>query len=285
MAKRGRPSLARQRHALIVSHVRRHGSARVAELAERLDVSEMTIRRDLDILAENGLIEKVHGGATIRYERAADEPGFETKASQNIDEKRAIAAAAAVLTGVGAAIGLTAGTTTAHLAAELITVPDLTVVTNSVRVADVFHAHQRSDRKVILIGGERTPSDALVGPIAVRALSGFHLDSVFMGVHGMDERAGFTTPNLLEAETNQAFVASTDELVILADHTKWGVTGLATIADLEQAAVCVSDGGLTDEARGILSDQVGRLVIGSPGGGGDVKMAGSYGGSSVALPG
>ena len=285
MAKRGRPSLARQRHALIVSHVRRHGSARVAELAERLDVSEMTIRRDLDVLAENGLIEKVHGGATIRYERTADEPGFETKASLNINEKRAIAAAAAVLTGVGAAIGLTAGTTTAQLAAELITVPDLTVVTNSVRVADVFHAHQRSDRKVILIGGERTPSDALVGPIAVRALSGFHLDTVFMGVHGMDERAGFTTPNLLEAETNQAFVASTDELVILADHTKWGVTGLATIADLEQAAVCVSDGGLTDEARGILSDRVGRLVIGSPGGGGDVKMAGSYGRSSVTLPG
>lgn len=285
MAKRGRPSLARQRHALIVSHVRRQGSARVADLAERLDVSEMTIRRDLDMLAENGLIEKVHGGATIRYERAADEPGFETKASQNIEEKRAIAAAAAVLTGVGAAIGLTAGTTTAHLAAELVTVPDLTVVTNSVRVADVFHAHQRPDRKVILIGGERTPSDALVGPIAVRTLNGFHLDTVFMGVHGMDERAGFTTPNLLEAETNHAFVASTDELVILADHTKWGVTGLASIADLEEASVCVTDGGLTDEARSILSDRVGRLVIGSPGNTGDVKMTGSNGGPAAALPG
>ncbi len=271
MAKRGRPSLARQRHALILSHVRRQGSSRVSELAERLDVSEMTIRRDLDILADNGLIEKVHGGATIRYERAADEPGFETKASQNIEEKRAIAASAAVLTGVGAAIGLTAGTTTAHLAAELVTVPDLTVVTNSVRVADVFHAHQRPDRKVILIGGERTPSDALVGPIAVRTLAGFHLDTVFMGVHGMDERAGFTTPNLLEAETNQAFVASTDELVVLADHTKWAVTGLATIAGLEDAEVCVTDSGLADDARSVLSERVGRLVIGSPSGVGDLS--------------
>ncbi len=271
MAKRGRPSLARQRHALIVSHVRRQGSARVVELAERLDVSEMTIRRDLDILADNGLIEKVHGGATISYERVAEEPGFELKSSQNVDEKQAIAAAAAVLTGVGAAIGMTAGTTTTHLAAELVTVPDLTVVTNSVRVADVFHSHRRPDRKVILVGGERTPSDALVGPIAVRTLTAFHLDTVFMGVHGMDERAGFTTPNLLEAETNQAFVRSTDEVVVLADHTKWGVTGLAGIIGLSEAAVCVSDVGLSDEARSVLQAKVGRLVIGSPSGVEDQK--------------
>ncbi|MDH4278738.1 MAG: DeoR/GlpR family DNA-binding transcription regulator [Acidimicrobiia bacterium] len=264
MAKRGRPSLARQRHALIVSHVRRHGSARVTELADRLDVSEMTIRRDLDILAENGLIEKIHGGATVRFERATDEPGFEVKASHNTNEKRAIAATAAMLTGAGAAIGLTAGTTTAQLANELVTVPDLTVVTNSVPVSDVFHFQPRADRKVILIGGERTPSDALVGAIAVRNLSSFHLDMVFMGVHGMHEQAGYTTPNLLEAETNRAFVRSTDQVVVLADHTKWGVAGLASFAELEDAAVCVTDAGISSSARSVLTDRVGRLLIGTP---------------------
>lgn len=261
MSRRGRPSLAQQRHERIVSQVRRSGAARVAELAQQLDVSEMTVRRDLDALHDAGLVVKVHGGATVRYEHSTDEPGFEAKLSRNIDEKQAIAASAAVLTGPGSAIGITAGTTTAQLAAELVTVPNLTVVTNSIRVADVFHAQERPDRTVVLIGGERTPSDALVGPVAVAALTTFHLDTVFMGVHGMDERAGFTTPNLREAETNRAFVDAASELVVLADHTKWGVRGLTTMASLDAAAVVVSDDLLGEHARSVLTEQVGRLIL------------------------
>lgn len=263
-SRRGRPSLARQRHELIVSQVRRAGSVRVVDLATQLEVSEMTIRRDLDTLDEAGLIVKVHGGATVRYEHSTDEPGFEVKRSRNPDEKRAIAASAAVLIGAGAAVGITAGTTTVLLAAELVTVPNLTVVTNSIPVADVFHAAPRSDRTVILVGGERTPSDALVGPVSVDALRSFHLDTVFMGVHGMHERAGFTTPNLLEADTNRAFVEATDELVVLADHTKWGVTGLTTIAGLDAATVCISDDGLSEHAQAVLRDRVGRLILSTP---------------------
>ena len=264
MTSKGRPSLARQRHELIVSQIRRAGSARVADLAAQLDVSEMTVRRDLDALDDAGLVVKVHGGATVRYAHSTDEPGFEAKLQRNIGEKRAIAVSAAVLTGAGAAIGLTAGTTTMQLATELTAVPNLTVVTNSIRVADVFRASDRSDRTVMIIGGERTPSDALVGPLAVNALSSFHLDTVFMGVHGIHERSGFTTPNLLEAEINRAFLDATDELVVLADHTKWGVAGLATIAPLEGATVCVSDTGLSEHARTVLSEQVGRLILSTP---------------------
>jgi DeoR/GlpR family transcriptional regulator of sugar metabolism len=261
MAKRGRPSLARQRHELIVSQVRRGGAVRVAELAAQLDVSEMTVRRDLDVLHDAGLIVKVHGGATVRYERGTEEPPFEAKSSRNTREKAAIAASAAVMTGAGAAIGLTGGTTTVRLAAELVSVPDLTVVTNNLQVADVFHQHARPDRTVVIIGGERTPSDALVGPVAVASLRSFNLDTVFMGVHGIHERAGFTTPNLREADTNRAFAESTDELVVLADHTKWGVSGLVTLAPLDEATVCVTDAGLSEAARAVLGDQVGRLVI------------------------
>jgi DeoR/GlpR family transcriptional regulator of sugar metabolism len=261
MAKRGRPSLARQRHELILSEVRRSGAVRVAELAQQLGVSEMTVRRDLDVLHDAGLLDKIHGGATVRYERGTVEPGFSVKSSRSTREKAAIAASAAVMTGPGAAIGLTGGTTTVQLATELVAVPDLTVVTNNLRVADLFHAHPRPDRTVIVVGGERTPSDALVGPVAVATLRVFNLDSVFMGVHGIHERAGFTTPNLLEAETNRAFAESTDEFVILADHTKWGVSGLVTIAPLNEATVCVSDEGLNSHARTVLHEHVGRLVL------------------------
>lgn len=236
----------------------------MTELAKLLDVSEMTVRRDLEVLDEAGLVAKVHGGATVRYAHSADEPGFEAKSLRNTREKTAIGSSAAVLTSAGAAIGITAGTTTVHLAMELVNIPELTVLTNSIRVADIFHANPRSDRTVVLTGGIRTPSDALVGPVAVGTLRSYHLDTVFMGIHGMHERAGLTTPNLLEADTNRAFLAASERLVVLADNTKWGVTGLSTIAALSEADVCVTDSGLSDEARAVLSDHVGRLIVAAP---------------------
>lgn len=247
-----------------MSIVRRAGGVRVVDLAEELQVSEMTVRRDLDTLHDAGLLTKVHGGATVRHQHSADEPGFEAKLERNTSEKQAIAAAAATLVGPGSAIGITAGTTTMQLAGELVSIPGLTVVTNSVRVAGVFHAATRSDRTVVLTGGERTPSDALVGPVATSALQSFHLDLVFMGVHGVDADAGFTTPNLREADTNRVFAGAARELVVVADHTKWGVTGLVTIADLDAASVLVTDDGLEDHALDVLADRVGRLVVTSP---------------------
>jgi DeoR/GlpR family transcriptional regulator of sugar metabolism len=143
----------------------------------------------------------------------------------------------------------------------LVDIAELTVVTNSVRVADVLHQHHRPDRTVVLTGGVRTPSDALVGPVALQALRSLHLDTVFMGVHGMSASAGFTTPNLMEAETNRAFIASTQRLVVLADHTKWNVTGLCSIAALRDADEIISDTGLADEARLAVAVADGRLTL------------------------
>jgi DeoR/GlpR family transcriptional regulator of sugar metabolism len=257
-------AFARQRHEVIVAEVRRRGSVRVTELASLLAVSDMTVRRDLDLLDEAGLLTKVHGGATLRDEHSTDEPGFEAKSLRNMADKHAIALAAAALVHPHSAVGITAGTTTWQLAYHLVDVPHLTIVTNSVQVADVLHQHHRQDRTVILTGGMRTPSDALVGPVAVSALRTLHLDAVFMGVHGISERAGYTTPNVLEADTNAAFVGSTDHLVVLADHTKWNVTGLCSIAPLRAARVLISDTGLPEEARVALEPEVGRLVLADP---------------------
>ncbi len=257
-------ALARQRHEVIVAEVRRRGAVRVTELAALLGVSDMTVRRDLEVLDEAGLLEKVHGGATLRDERSTDEPGFEAKSLRNTAEKHAIAMAAAALVRPATAVGITAGTTTWQLAYHLVDTANLTIVTNSVRVADVFHQAPRTDRTVVLTGGVRTPSDALVGPVAVAALRALHLDQVFMGVHGISERAGFTTPNLMEAETNRAFAAATEQLIVLADHTKWGVTGLSTQATLGDAAVLITDSGLPASARTVLIERVGRLVLADP---------------------
>jgi DeoR/GlpR family transcriptional regulator of sugar metabolism len=114
---------------------------------------------------------------------------------------------------------------------------------------------------VILTGGVRTPSDALVGQFAVAQLRAVHLDAVFMGVHGMDARAGFTCPNLLEADTDRAMVEAGRRLVVMADHTKWGVIGIASIARLEQADVLISDTGLDPETQAIVGHAVGELTL------------------------
>jgi DeoR/GlpR family transcriptional regulator of sugar metabolism len=253
--------LAEQRQQLILEQVRRSGAARVRELTQLLGVSDMTVRRDLGVLANARLVDKVHGGATVSTRLSADEPGFEAKSHRQIDEKEAIARAARALVEPGQAIGLTAGTTTWLLAHHLVDVPGLTVVTNSLQVANVLCAERRPDLTVILTGGVRTPSDALVGPLAVATLRSLHVDLLFMGVHGMTVDAGFTTPNLLEGETDQAHLASAERVVVLADHTKWGVRGLSRIARLDEAHVIVTDAGISAEARTLLAEHVDQLVI------------------------
>jgi DeoR/GlpR family transcriptional regulator of sugar metabolism len=253
--------LAAQRHKLIVEEIRRQGAVRVSELTELLAVSEMTIRRDLDALASAGLLEKVHGGATIRGGLSAEEPGFEAKSHRQLKEKEAIARAAARLVEPGQSIGLTAGTTTWRLAHHLAQVPDLTVVTNSIQVANVLHREPRPDLTVVLTGGVRTPSDALVGPIALTAIRSLHLDVLIMGVHGITADVGLTTPNLLEAETDRALVAASARLVVVADHTKWGVRGLSRIAGLEDIDVFVTDHGLDRNARATIGEHVESVLI------------------------
>src|SRR5437868_2664897 len=218
--------LAGQRQLLILEEVRRRGAVRVAELTELLAVSDMTIRRDLDVLAAAGFVDKVHGGATAPGHLSADEPGFEAKSHRQLDEKELIARRAATLVKPGQAIGLTAGTTTWRLAHHLREVPSLTIVTNSIQVANVLNGEPRPDLTVILTGGVRTPSDALVGPVAVATLRSLHVDLLFIGVHGLADDAGLTTPNLLEAEADQALIGAADRVVVVADHTKWGVRGL-----------------------------------------------------------
>lgn len=263
--------LAEQRRALILDEVRRRGGARVNELTRRLSVSDMTVRRDLDALARQGALEKVHGGAVPVAEASTHEPGFEAKSALELSAKADIARAAAGMAKPGSAIALSGGTTTYALAQQLIEVPDLTVVTNSVRVADVFHsAHRppggsRAPRPgaatVVLTGGVRTPSDSLVGPVADAAIRSLHFDVLFLGVHGISVEAGLSTPNLAEAETNRRFVESARRVVVVADHTKWGTVGLSSFASLEEVDTFVTDGGLPASEQEQIEEHLAALLV------------------------
>lgn len=271
--------LAEQRRALILDEVRRRGGVRVNELTRKLNVSDMTIRRDLDALARQGVIEKVHGGAVPVVEASTHEPGFEAKSALELSAKEDIARAAAALAVPGSAIALSGGTTTFALARHLLDVPDLTVVTNSVRVADVFHDAQRpagpGAATVVLTGGVRTPSDSLVGPVADRAIDSLHFDVLFLGVHGISAEAGLSTPNLAEAETNRRFVRAARRIVVVADHTKWGTVGLSSFAALEEVDTFVTDAGLAPGTRAEIAELLpGLLVAGdAPAGAADAPPA------------
>jgi DeoR/GlpR family transcriptional regulator of sugar metabolism len=252
--------LARQRQELILEQVNANGGAKVSDLVELLGVSDMTVRRDITVLDRRGLVARVHGGATAVGRRSTEEPGFAAKSALQTVEKAGIAALAASLVQPGDSVAVSAGTTTYQVALELRTVPDLTVVTNSVPVAESLHRAARDDLTVVLIGGVRTPSDALVGPVAVAALRTLNVDWLFLGVHGFEERAGLTTPNLVEAETNRALIKSARRVVVTVDSTKWGVVGLSSIARLNEVHYLVTDEGLDPEARRVVQSQVGRLM-------------------------
>lgn len=252
--------LAQQRQVRILAELRRAGAVRVADLTDLLGVSDMTVRRDLEQLAAEGVARKVHGGAVVAGQ-VAFEPGFAAKSQLAQPAKQAIADHAAGLIRPGAAIALSAGTTTWAMARQVATIAGLTVVTNSTTVADVITSADTVNQvTVILTGGVRTPSAALVGPVADRTIARMHVDQLFLGVHGMDPRAGYTTPNLAEATTNRAFLDAAREVIVLADSSKWGVVGLADIAPLSAAAVVITDDELPEEARRLLSDTVESLV-------------------------
>lgn len=266
--------LAEQRRALILDEVRRRGGVRVNELTRKLNVSDMTVRRDLDALSRQGVVEKVHGGAVPVVEASTHEPGFEAKSSLELSAKEDIARTAAAMAVPGSAIALSGGTTTFALAQHLLDVPELTVVTNSVRVADVFHTAQRPGSAgggrpgaatVVLTGGVRTPSDSLVGPVADQAIATLHFDVLFLGVHGISAEAGLSTPNLAEAETNRRLVQSARRVVVVADHTKWGTVGLSSFATLEQVDAFVTDSGLSADARAEAEEHLPGLVVASRG--------------------
>ncbi|MGW8484648.1 DeoR/GlpR family DNA-binding transcription regulator [Microbacterium sp. NPDC055903] len=261
MTIEGGPVLAAERRSRILSEVRRAGAAVVGELAETLGVSEMTVRRDIDVLADQGLVDRVRGGATTPRLPDRSEVDFRSQARRMLAQKRAIARAAARLVEPGMAVGLSGGSTAWALAQELRGIPDLTIVTNSLPVGDVFARPDRADepytQTVVLTGGVRTPADALVGPVAVRALEVLHCDLVFLGVRGVDLQAGLTTSNLLEAETDRALIATGGVSVVLADHTKWNAVGLTTIADIGDVDRLITDDGLPSDAVEQLDALVG----------------------------
>lgn len=261
------PLLARQRQDYVLAQVAAHGGVRVADVVEALGVSEMTVRRDITELVSRGLVDRVHGGAVAAA--GMDEPYFSVKKTQQTTAKSAIGTLAAARVRPGDSVALTGGTTTLAVARALTALPHmgtLTVVTNSLPAAQVLHEAGERARdagrpaaSILLIGGERTRSDALVGPLAVEALSGLRFGWAFLGAHGFDPAIGLLTPNLAEAATNAAMVSGARTVVAVLDRTKWGVPALRAFCPTQRLDVIVTDAE-PDAQTTEVADQEGIVV-------------------------
>lgn len=253
--------LAAQRKAKILEEVGTLGARRIADLAQALGVSEVTIRRDAEQLAAQGLVDKVHGGVTANTLSLTLEPPFAANSMKEQKAKEGISALAAELVRPGMAVALMGGSSVYALAKRLRDVPSLTIVTNSVPISDLFAQKPRADQTVVLTGGVRTPTDSLVGNITTEVFSRFNLDIVFMGTHGMDSEFGFSSPNLVEAETNREVIRRSAKFVVLADHTKWGVRGFSSFSTFDGADVVITSKGLSNKALVVLRSKVKEVLL------------------------
>ncbi|MEU0964690.1 DeoR/GlpR family DNA-binding transcription regulator [Streptomyces sp. NPDC005917] len=211
---------AAERRQLILEMVRANGAVSLRELARVVQTSEVTVRRDVRALEAEGLLDRRHGGAVLPggFTR---ESGFPQKSHLATAEKTAIADLAAGLVEEGEAIVVGAGTTTQELARRLARVPGLTVVTNSLLVAQAL-AHANRVEVVMTGGTLRGTNYALVGSGAEQSLQGLRVSKAFLSGSGLTAERGLSTSNMLSASVDRALVQAAAEVVVLADHTKLG---------------------------------------------------------------
>jgi DeoR/GlpR family transcriptional regulator of sugar metabolism len=278
---------AAERRQLILEMVRANGAVSLRELARVVQTSEVTVRRDVRALEAEGLLDRRHGGAVLPggFTR---ESGFPQKSHLATAEKTAIADLAASLVEEGEAIVVGAGTTTQELARRLARVPGLTVVTNSLLVAQAL-AHANRVEVVMTGGTLRGSNYALVGSGAEQSLQGLRVSRAFLSGAGLTAERGLSTSNMLSASVDRALVQAAAEVVVLADHTNHGTdTMFQTVpTDLITRLVTDEPPAHDDRAGGelqALADQGVQIAVAGAGGG-ETGPGGRQSRRDVGLPG
>ena len=236
---------AAERQQRIVTVARAAGRVEVLALADELDVSPETIRRDLTNLERSGALRRVHGGA-IPVERVGFEPSVATRAERFVAEKERIAKASLALVPDEGTILLDSGTTTLALAKLLPTDRELTVVTTSLPVV-IALSPLKSVSLYVLGGRFRSRTQAAVGDWVATALADVTVDVAFLGANGLSLQRGLTTPDPSEALAKRAMAAAARQSIVLADSSKVGSEHFSRFASLEDISVLVTDTGLDIE--------------------------------------
>ncbi|WP_434751493.1 DeoR/GlpR family DNA-binding transcription regulator [Paenibacillus amylolyticus] len=243
--------LAAERYDRIVELVNIKGSMRVSELSERCRVTEETIRRDLDRLEQAGRLRRSHGGAVSVKEDQPEIPYRIRETTQTIEKKR-IADAALALIQAGDRILLDASTTAGYMAANMPDMP-LTVLTNSIQVATELS--NRDKIEVISTGGQLAArSLSFVGPLAERSLETYHVDKLFLSCKGVHLESGsISESNELQARLKQKMVGIADQVILLADASKFGIRAFARVTELDTVHTIITDQPLSEEQTSLCS--------------------------------
>ncbi|WP_172251313.1 DeoR/GlpR family DNA-binding transcription regulator [Saccharibacillus deserti] len=243
-----------QRKQALFAYLADKGAATLKELSLHFGVSEMTIRRDLNALEQEHLINRSHGGAVYRApaaEEIREEPAITTKESSNRDTKNRLAAYAAEnFVHSGCTIALENGTTVSRMTVHLERLDELTLLTNGIDTLNLFRPYASEKRTVISCGGLfRDKSGTFVGPEAERFFAHYHADVLFLSALGFTHESGFTDPNLLDTQVKKAMIRSAKKVIMLLDSSKVGQRFLTRVAALNDIDVWVTDQGLSEEDR------------------------------------
>jgi len=246
--------------------VERDGVVSISDLSKGFDKTPITIRRDLLLLEEEGLVRRTYGGAILVTSRK-DESGnieepdpYDIRETEHLDEKMAIAEAAAKLIKDGDSLILNAGTTVHELAILLKKRRELQIVTNGLTVASALVGCV--DSNILMIGGEVDfKKMGTVGPVAEDSLENIHVSKAFLGVTGISVTRGITMHSQTEARINAKFVQSADEVTVLVDSSKFEAHSLFKISDLSSLDRIITDSGITDKTREALEASGVELIV------------------------
>jgi DeoR/GlpR family transcriptional regulator of sugar metabolism len=247
--------MGKQRREEILGRLHRTGYVTVRQLAQDYGVDSSTIRRDLDTMAELGMVERSHGGATLPAEPA--EIPYDVKVEENVAQKRAIARAVAEFVPHERSLLLDSGSTTLEVARALRAHRGMTVITNDLRIA--AEVANQGDVRLIVLGGEALPAVyTLASERAVALIREFHVDYAVMGADAVSPE-GITNINSNEVSMKRAMLDAADQVIVVADSAKFGRPALVRVASLEKVDLIVTDEGLPEETAAGYAATIRRV--------------------------
>lgn len=233
-----------ERHQLIINKLKKEGSVKVVDLCNELNVSSVTIRKDLKLLEDKELLYRTHGGGTITNPYTVDRPVNE-KAKIHSGEKSGIGEMAARLIEPNDCILIASGTTVQLFARNIQPIGQLTVITAALNVA-IELIHHPGIEVIQLPGIIRKTSSSVTGVYAEKMLEDFSVSKLFLGVDGIDIEFGLTTTNMMEAQLNKKMIAASQKTIVLADSSKFGKRGFGRICGLEDIEQVITDSNVSE---------------------------------------
>lgn len=248
-----------ERHQFILQKLQENGRVSIQELSDLMEVSGVTIRKDLKLLEDKNLLFRTRGGGSMTNPYAMERP-INEKELINAEEKQKIAKAAVSLIGENDSIIIGSGTTVFGLSRYLHPSRHLTVITPAVKVT--LELCNRPNVEVLQLGGLIRPSSSSVaGSPAERALEDISCGVLFLGVDGIDLEFGLSITNLTEASLNQKMIESVQTVAVLADSSKFGKRGLGRVCGLEQVHYIVTDNGVSPRTVRLLEERGVKVVL------------------------